>query len=92
MKKLIAFTIFLLFSFSAYSQLNTKQQKQVDSLFHEVNSSRYDTTIAASLLAISEIMYVNYVDTLIPLCNKVVEICEKNLNKKTLTKKEIESC
>ena len=91
MKKLIAFTIFLLFSFSAYSQLNAKQQKQVDSLFHEVNSSRYDTTIAASLLAISEIMYVNYVDTLIPLCNKVVEICEKNLNKKNLTKKEIES-
>lgn len=82
MKKFIALHLFLLVSIFAFAQLNPEQQRIVDSLYHEVKTSKYDTTIAASLVSMSEQMYVHYVDTLIPLCSKAVEICERNLKRK----------
>jgi len=91
MKKSIALCLFLSISVFALAQLSPAQQKLVDSLYNEVKTSKYDTTIAASLVAISEAMYVQYVDTLIPLCNKAIEICERNLKNKNLSKKEIYS-
>lgn len=91
MKKYIALHLFLSVSIFAFAQLPAEQQRIVDSLYHEVKTSKYDTTIAASLVSMSEAMYVHYVDTLIPLCNRAIEICERNLKKKNLTKREIHS-
>lgn len=81
MKRLIVLHLFLLVSTFAFAQLPAEQQRIVDSLYHEVKTSKYDTTIAASLVAMSESMYVQFVDTLIPLCNRAIEICERNLKK-----------
>ena len=91
MKKYVILYLFLSVSISAWAQLSPAQQKIVDSLYHEVKTSKYDTTIAASLVSMSEAMYVHFIDTIIPLCNKAIEICERNLQKKNLTKKEINS-
>lgn len=91
MKKCIALIFFVSFFNFSFAQLTADQQKKIDSLYHEVITSKYDTSIAASLVAMSEVMFVYHVDTLIPLCNRAIEICERNLKRKNLAKKEINS-
>lgn len=91
MKNIHFFLALFFFSNVVFAQYSTEQQKKIDSLYHEVKTSKYDTTVAASLVGISEIMYVYHVDTLLPLCNKAIEICNKNLKKSNLKKSEINS-
>ncbi len=91
MKKCIALIFFVSFFNFSFAQLTADQQKKIDSLYHEVITSKFDTSIAASLVAMSEVMFVYHVDTLIPLCNRAIEICERNLKRKNLAKKEINS-
>lgn len=91
MKNWLLFILFFSTGNFIVAQSDDEQQRKLDSLYNEVKTSKFDTSVAASLVAMSEIMYIQYVDTLIPLCSKAVEICEKNLKKKTLSKKETES-
>src|SRR3990167_6421328 len=91
MKKYVILYLILSVSISAWARLTPAQQKTVDSLYHEVTTSKYDTTVAASLVSMSETMYLHNIDTIIPLCTKAIEICERNLKTKKLSKKEITS-
>lgn len=91
MKKYVILYLILSVSISAWARLTPAQQKTVDSLYHEVTTSKYDTTVAASLVSMSETMYLHNIDTIIPLCTKSIEICERNLKTKKLSKKEITS-
>ena len=91
MKKYVILYLILSVSISAWARLTPAQQKTVDSLYHEVTTSKYDTTVASSLVSMSETMYLHNIDTIIPLCTKAIEICERNLKTKKLSKKEITS-
>lgn len=91
MKKCIVLIFLVSFFNFSFAQLTADQQKIIDSLYHEVKTSKYDTIIAASLVSMSEAMYIYHVDTLIPLCTKAINICEKNLKNKKLSKEEIKS-
>jgi tetratricopeptide (TPR) repeat protein len=64
---------FILYT-GAYSQTEA-----IDSLNTALKNARHDTTRAALYVGLSERMYVINPDTVIPLSNKVLAICEKNL-------------
>ena len=55
-------------------------QRKIDSMnLIIVDESTSDTTLAESYLGLSGLLYVQNIDTMIPLCNKVIEIAESNL-------------
>ena len=76
------FLVIICFPLIFLGQFSNQEQQLIDSLNAVVadpNSS--DTTVAATYLELSGILYVSNIDTMIPLCNKVIEICERNLVK-----------
>jgi len=91
MNKIVALIISITISTIVCAQLPPKTQKIVDSLYNEVKTSEYDTTIANAYVNLSESLYIISVDTLIPLCETAQKICEKNLKRKDLTPQEIRS-
>ncbi len=52
------------------------------------NPKSNDSTLAKAYLGLGEILYVANLDTLLPLCNKTIEISKKNLANKKLSNKE----
>ena len=91
MKQFFLFFLFFLITHISIAQYSKEQQRRLDSLYNEVTTSKFDTSIASSLVAMSEIMFISNIDTLIPLCNKAVKICKKNLKNKDISRKEKES-
>ena len=80
MKK-IFFILSLCFPIGLFGQVFLKKvQREIDSLnviISNVNTA--DTILAESYLGLSGLLYVQNIDTMIPLCNKVIEIAEKKL-------------
>ena len=75
----IALLIFLS-TFAVHAQFSPEEQSQIDSLNRIVNSkASHDTSLAAAYIALSDILYVSNLDTMIPLCTKAKEIAERNL-------------
>ena len=91
MKKCLVFIAFWVPTFLTYAQLPVEKQQLIDSLYQEVKTAKYDTSIANAYVNLSESLYIISVDTLIPLCEKAQEICEKNLKRKDLSPQEINS-
>lgn len=54
-------------------------QNQVDTLAVQFKNAINDTARASVLVQLSEILYLSKPDTVIPLCNRAIEICNKNL-------------
>ncbi|MFY9307479.1 MAG: tetratricopeptide repeat protein [Bacteroidia bacterium] len=78
--------ITLLFSFllvvitSGAQTFSPEEQKQLDSLNAIINNkTSHDTSLASAYVALSELLYVSNLDTVIPLCTKAKEIAEKAL-------------
>ena len=81
MKK-IFFILSLCFPIGLFGQVFLKKvQREIDSLnviISNVNTA--DTILAESYLGLSGLLYVQNIDTMIPLCNKVIEIAEKKIS------------
>lgn len=80
----------LFFSSLLLSFKLSAQQEKLDSLNKVINTAKHDTSIALAYVGLTEILYVENIDTMIPLCNKALDIINKNKQKK-LTAKEIHS-
>ncbi len=76
MKKLVLFITLLI----SGSGLNA-QMRMLDSLIMDFNSAKHDTTRANVYVQFSEILYLSKPDTVIPLCEKAMALCDKNIPK-----------
>ena len=90
-KKLILL-YFVCFSFFVVAQNfldeETREIDRYNAIITNPNSS--DTAIANSYLELSSILYVSNIDTMIPLCNKVIEIVGPKLAQSPSEKERIE--
>jgi serine phosphatase RsbU (regulator of sigma subunit) len=70
-----------LISFQGITQTYTpKEIKEIDSVNAIINNpSSHDTSVASAYLHLSGILYVANIDTMIPLCNKIIAIADKAL-------------
>jgi hypothetical protein len=91
MSKIIVVVLLCFSSINLMAQFSPEKQKEIDSLYHEIKTSKFDTTIANAYVVLSESLYTISVDTLIPLCENAQKICIKNLKKDNLTPNEIYS-
>lgn len=84
MQKIAFISLFLLLSNFIYGQEYTAEEKKDINRFNKeiANPNSPDTTLAKAYLGLSEILYIANLDTIIPLCNKTIEIAEKSLTKK----------
>ncbi len=71
--------LFLFLSFNYYSQYNERQLKEIDSLKLVVETSNVDSNIAESLLYLSEILYLENIDTLTYYAKIAIEIADSNI-------------
>ena len=81
MKKIL-FALLLGFPVFSYGQVFTdKEQQLVDSLNSIISDATApDTAVAHAYLGLSGMLYVSNMDTMIPLCNNVIEIAENKLS------------
>jgi serine phosphatase RsbU (regulator of sigma subunit)/Tfp pilus assembly protein PilF len=79
----ITYILLLLIPFQGISQnYSPEEQHEIDSLNSIINNPNSDDTLLASTyLNLSGILYVSNMDTMIPLCNKVISIAKRNLSK-----------
>ena len=82
MKKVFIVLIFA-FPIVLFGQDFSKQvQGEIDSLNEIISKNNVaDTALANIYLGLSGLLYVQNIDTMIPLCNKVIEIAENSLAK-----------
>jgi tetratricopeptide (TPR) repeat protein len=84
--KHIIYILLFLISFNGFAQFSDEEQHQIDSLNEVIaNPSSHDTSLAGAYVALSEILGVSNLDTLIPLCEKAQIISKKALNSKPPT-------
>jgi serine phosphatase RsbU (regulator of sigma subunit)/Tfp pilus assembly protein PilF len=57
------------------------QDHLLDSLLQDFRSAKHDTTRASVYVQFSEILYLSKPDTVMPLCLKAIELCDKNIPK-----------
>jgi tetratricopeptide (TPR) repeat protein len=70
--------VFVLFLFSFFVKA---QDRNLDSLLSDFNRAKHDSTRATVYVEFSEILYLSKPDTVIPLCRKAIELCDKNIPK-----------
>ncbi len=81
--KYVIYIFLFLYSFQGFSQAySPEEQNTIDSLNRVINDpSSHDTTKALMYLHLSGILYVANMDTMIPLCNKIIYLADDNLLK-----------
>jgi serine phosphatase RsbU (regulator of sigma subunit)/TPR repeat protein len=57
----------------------TAQNRLLDSIRGVIKTASHDTTLAAAYVALTEAFASNSTDSLIPYCNKALEVVERNL-------------
>jgi serine phosphatase RsbU (regulator of sigma subunit) len=81
-KQLLFFFLFAGLMQQSFAQFSPEEQKQIDSLNAIiVNSASHDTSLASAYVALSNIVYVSNLDTIIPLCERAISIARRSLNK-----------
>lgn len=84
--------LLILFHFPGiYGQFSTQQQERIDYLNQTIKDNPHDTLLVQAYVSLSEILYVNNIDTIIPLCAKAIEIAEKNLMDTSISQIEIKA-
>jgi serine phosphatase RsbU (regulator of sigma subunit)/TPR repeat protein len=85
---LLFLIILLLFTNTSFGQtFSSKEQKQLDSLNAIINNkASHDTSLASAYVALTHILYLSNLDTVIPLCTRAKEIAEKALAKQPFQK------
>ncbi len=76
MKKAAFLLITILFLLAL---VNKAQNKEVDSLVKAFNSAQHDSTRAYIYLSFTEYLYLSKPDTIIPLCQRSIDLCDKVL-------------
>jgi PAS domain S-box-containing protein len=63
------------------SQINSNSsiRKKIDSLENILKTSTTDTTLAIAYVALSEELYLSDIDTVMPLCQKAIDIIDKSI-------------
>tara|TARA_B110000091_G_C13425197_1_gene313706 strand:+ start:232 stop:510 length:279 start_codon:yes stop_codon:yes gene_type:complete len=80
MKYLFYIFLLLIATQGLAQNFSAEEQHQIDSLNKVIaNPNSPDTSLAGSYVALSEILYISNIDTVIPLCEKVKIIAEKAL-------------
>jgi serine phosphatase RsbU (regulator of sigma subunit)/Tfp pilus assembly protein PilF len=81
--KHIIYILLFLISFQGITQTySPEEQHKIDSLNSIINDpNSHDTLLASTYLDLSGILYVSNLDTMIPICNKIIYIVDKNLLK-----------
>jgi tetratricopeptide (TPR) repeat protein len=74
--KFRSFLVFFLLSLFAEAQ-----DRNMDSILSDFKGAKHDTSRAAAYVEFSEILYLSKPDTVIPLCQKAIELCDKNIPK-----------
>lgn len=62
-----------------YGQFSEKQEAKIDSLTKVLTEEHHDTVLARVYYELSDILYVIDLDTITDLCNKALDIVDKNL-------------
>jgi tetratricopeptide (TPR) repeat protein len=89
-KHFIHIILFLLISFNGIAQYSDEQQHQIDSLNTIINShNSNDTTLAGAYLSLSDIIYITNMDTIIPLCEKAIDIANNGMKEEQPIKVEL---
>ncbi len=83
MKKAVFFVIMVL----GFSYLGA-QDPLLDSLKKDFTKAKHDTTRADVYVQFSEILYLSNPDTVMPLCLKAIDLCDKNIPKASVTEKK----
>jgi signal transduction histidine kinase len=78
-------TILYLFVFYGFALF--PQQKQIDSINAVIKTAKNDTTVARAYLNLIKLIYAANPDTMIPTCNKVITIVDKNIGSATALEK-----
>ncbi len=71
--------LFLLLAFFSCRLVSFGQDTRIDSLNAIIKTAAADTSVAAAYVALTEIFYATDPDTVIPLCNKALDVVEKNI-------------
>jgi len=81
--KYIFYILLFLISFQSVAQtFTTEEREEIDSVNSIINNpSSHDTSVAGAYLHLSGILYVSNMDTMIPLCNKIIAIADNRLLK-----------
>jgi serine phosphatase RsbU (regulator of sigma subunit)/Tfp pilus assembly protein PilF len=80
LKNIINIFLFLISFHGLAQNFTPEEQHEIDSLNNVINNpNSHDTAIAGSYLHLSGILYVSNMDTMIPLCNKIITIANKHL-------------
>ena len=79
LNKLILFLLFSLGAISLCAQSNDAEVKRLNEIVNSPHSS--DTSVAKAYLSLSEVLYIENMDTLIPVCEKVIEVVNLALKK-----------
>ena len=70
---------FIFFLILLVTKVGFADQSKVDSLWKEYRNAEHDTTKVKILVELTELIYLHNPDTVIPLCQKAIEIIDKNL-------------
>ncbi len=77
----LIFFIAIIWSGSLFGQLSDQEKMRLDSLNTIIEENQHDTLVARAYLDLTEILYVINFDTVVYLCQKSVDIVERNLKK-----------
>ncbi len=88
MIRVISILLLLLSFVEVKAQFSEEEQAYIDSLDGVTRTATHDTTRCNAYAALSEILYLSSVDTLVALSNTIIEIAEKNLARKNLSNAE----
>ncbi len=74
----------------ASAQFSPEQQHYVDSLYLEIDTLQDDVERIKALFDLDNFMYYYDDSTSLVLCTKIIDLCEKNLNRKDLSPDELD--
>src|ERR1043166_7397509 len=72
-------TVFFMLMFVGLGLKTNAQQNSVDSIRKVIKTAKNDTTVVRAYLYLTKLIFAENPDTLIPTCNKVIAIIDKNL-------------
>lgn len=77
MKRIFIYFLFCVLCFCPIRLFS--QQKEIDSINTVIKTAKNDTTVARTYLNLIKLIYASNPDTMIPTCNKVIAIVDKNI-------------
>ncbi len=77
--RIALFLVLIFYGSLTFGQLSAAQNLKLDSLSDIITRNEHDTSVSRAYLNLTEILYLTNFDTVIVLCQKAVEISQRNL-------------